>query len=374
MEVSSSESGPVQATLPGHRPLSYNRPLARRGKPHGGISKETMLLPPFALHQPSSLDEAVALIARFGHECDVLAGGSDLLPNYKQGLNAKPHVVSLEHVPELKTISVRRIGAMARLADLARDTEVRRRLPAIAQAASQVASPLVIEQATIGGNLMQDTRCFYFNQSLFWRESKGYCLKAEGDVCLVVPQKEVCYATNSSDLAPVLITLGVDLVLRGPEGERTVPIRDFYRHDGIARNVRRANELLAYIDIPSPALELASRYSKLRIRDTFDFPAMGAAVALRLDTGNRLAELHICIGAVDTTPRSFEELCAGFVGCPLNPETIGEIAEAVMNRVKPYNNVPLTPTYRKRMVAVYLRRMLGELGKTEAATKTLASR
>jgi 4-hydroxybenzoyl-CoA reductase subunit beta len=319
-----------------------------------------MLLPPFELHQPSTLDEAVALVGRHRHACDVLAGGSDLLPNYKQGLNAKPHVVSLERLSELRMISVDRIGAMARLGDIARDPAIRRELPVIAETAAQVASPLVIEQATLGGNLLLDTRCFYFNQSLFWRESKGYCLKAEGDVCLVVPQKEVCYAANSSDMAPVLITLGAVLHLRGPNGERAIPIREFYRHDGIARHQRRADEILTHVTLPASARKLRAGYLKLRIRDTFDFPAMGAAVALRAD-GGKVAALEIAIGGVDTTPRSFTELTTGFVGRALDPATIGEIATQVMERIKPYNNVPLSPTYRKRMVEVYVRRILTRL-------------
>ncbi len=322
-----------------------------------------MILPRFELHQPASLAEAVELLARYRHECDLLAGGSDLLPNYKQGLNPKAHLVSLERVSELRALSPERIGAMARLADLARDAAIRRQLPVIAETAAQVASPLVIEQATIGGNLMLDTRCFYFNQSLFWRESKGFCLKADGDVCLVVPQKEVCYATHSSDLAPVLITLGAELELTSAGATRVVPIAEFYRHDGIARNVRRAGELLTFVHIPPASRTLAARYLKLRIRDTFDFPAMGAAVALRLDRGRRLAELHIAIGAVDTTPRVFDDLAASYVGRGLDPATIAEIADAVTSRIKPYNNVPLNPAYRKRMVGVYLRRILSELGR-----------
>jgi 4-hydroxybenzoyl-CoA reductase subunit beta len=326
-----------------------------------------MILPPFELHQPRSIGDAVALLGRFGPAADVVAGGSDLLPNYKQRLNAKPHVVSLEHIPELRLLTPERLGAMARLGDIARDPGLRRTLPVIAETAAQVASPLIIEQATIGGNVLLDTRCFYFNQSLFWRESKGYCLKAEGDVCLVVPQKEVCYATNSSDLAPVLMTLGAELHLASSAGERVVPLRDFYRHDGIARHVRRADELLTFIDIPPAARRLAATYMKLRIRDAIDFPAMGAAVALRRDGRGRLAELHIAIGAVDTTPRQFPELTAGFIGRELDEPTIGEIANQVMARVKPYNNVPLSPAYRKRMVGVYLRRLLTALAGQPAA-------
>jgi 4-hydroxybenzoyl-CoA reductase subunit beta len=320
-----------------------------------------MILPRFELHQPSSLDEAVSLLGRYRHACDVLAGGSDLLPNYKQGLNGKPHVVSLERVPELRSITPERIGAMARLADLVRDPAIRRELPVIAETAAQVASPLIIEQATIGGNLLLDTRCFYFNQTLFWRESKGYCLKADGDVCLVVPQKEVCYATNSSDLAPVLMALGAIVHLKSVAGERAIPIRDFYRHDGIARHQRRSDELLTFVELPPSARGMRAGYMKLRIRDTFDFPALGAAVALRQDAGGRLAELHIAIGAADTTPRLFDELTAAYVGRPLDGAGIDAIAEQVMAQLRPYNNVPLSPTYRRRMAGVYVRRLLHRL-------------
>lgn len=326
-----------------------------------------MILPRFELHEPETLDDAAALLGRFRHECDILAGGSDLLPNYKQRLNPKPHVVSLERVAELASITPTRIGAMARLADLTRHAEIQARLPVVAATAAQVASPLIIEQATLGGNVMLDTRCFYFNQSLFWRDSKGYCLKAEGDVCLVVPQKEVCYATNSSDMAPVLMALDAQLVFASSDGHRTVPIRDFYRHDGIARFDRHPHEILAFVEIAERSQKLRSTYRKLRIRDAIDFPAMGAAVSLAIDPATAtLSELHIAIGAVDTTPRMFEQLTPEYIGRPLDATTIAEVADAIMDRIKPYNNVPLTPTYRKQMVGVYLRRILEELAEEPA--------
>ncbi len=321
-----------------------------------------MILPPFELHQPRTIEEAVQLLARHGRGCDVLAGGSDLLPNYKQGLNAKPHVVSLEQIAELRAITPERLGAMARLADLARHPTIRSELRVIAETAAQVASPLIIEQATLGGNLLLDTRCFYFNQSLFWRESKGYCLKAEGDVCLVVPQKEVCYATNSSDLAPVLITLDAELHFRSASGERTVPIREFYRHDGIARHGRHADELLTFIDIPPAARRLAAGYIEAphprRDRLSGHGGRRGRSGSM---PGAAWPSCTSAVGAVDTTPRTFEELTASFCGKDPNPEMLAEIADQVMARVKPYNNVPLSPTYRKRMVGVYLRRILGAL-------------
>jgi 4-hydroxybenzoyl-CoA reductase subunit beta len=174
----------------------------------------TMLLPSFELHQPTSLAEAVALARRHTGDCDFLSGGTDLLPNYKCGLNSRGHVISLQRVAELRHISASSIGAGVTLAEIEENADVPR---SVAQCASQVASPLLRASGTLGGNLMLDTRCHFFNQSYFWRRSLGYCLKADGDRCHVVPMineggksvlnDKVCVATHSSDLAPRALTL-----------------------------------------------------------------------------------------------------------------------------------------------------------------------
>jgi 4-hydroxybenzoyl-CoA reductase subunit beta len=135
-----------------------------------------MILPPFELHRPRTIDEAVTPWP--ASVTSAMWPAARPPAELKQRLNAKPHLVSLEHIPELRLLTPERIGAMARLGDIARHPGIRSELPVVADTAAQVASPLLIEQATIGGNLLLDTRCFYFNQSLFWRESKWYCLKA----------------------------------------------------------------------------------------------------------------------------------------------------------------------------------------------------
>ncbi|HLE98239.1 MAG TPA: FAD binding domain-containing protein, partial [Candidatus Thermoplasmatota archaeon] len=190
---------------------------------------------------------------------------------------------------------------------------LREALPVLPTTAAMIASPLLRASGTLGGNLCLDTRCYYFNQGFSWRESKGFCLKADGDVCLVVPQKEKCYATFSADLPAPLIALGARVHLAGPDGAREMPLKDFYRGDGIERNVRRPDEIVTFVDLPPSARRLRAAYTKLRLRESWDFPELGIAVALRLD-GDRLAECHIVANALETTPRVLDDVAAPHLG------------------------------------------------------------
>ncbi len=247
-----------------------------------------MILPAFELHRPTTLEEALELGARFAPDVDYIAGGTDLLQNYKNRLNVMPPVVALEGVGELRGVDVGRIGAMERLTDVAEHPVVRERWPGLAEAISHVASPLVRNSGTIGGNLLVETRCYYFNQTHWWRTTKGSCMKAESDECLVIPQKERCWAAYSGDLAPVLLVLGASVELAEGASRRVVPLAGFYRGDGIGKNVLARGEILVAVRIPEEAAGLRAGYRKLRLRDTLDYPEMGVAAALRLDASGRI--------------------------------------------------------------------------------------
>ncbi|MCI4351301.1 MAG: FAD binding domain-containing protein, partial [Thermoplasmata archaeon] len=204
-----------------------------------------MHLDPFELHRPTTVDETVKLAREFAGQSDYLAGGTDLLPNYKMHLNVRPHLIALDRVGELTGVSPERLGAMARLADVERDPEIRHAFPGVVAAVGEIATPLVRAGGTIGGNLLVETRCFFFNQSYFWRQSLGFCLKADGDKCHVVPQKEKCYATFSGDLAPALGVVEAELEVAGPDGRRRFPVLDMYdpNGDGIKRHRLGPGEL-----------------------------------------------------------------------------------------------------------------------------------
>jgi len=325
-----------------------------------------VILSAFELHRPGTLDEAMRLAVELGSDFDWIAGGTDLLQNYKNRLNLKRHVVALDRLDELRGIDPGRIGAGETLTDIASDPVVRDRLPGLCDAIGHVASPLVRNSGTIGGNLLVETRCYYFNQTIFWRGTKGSCMKAESDECLVVPQKETCYAAYSGDLAPVLMVLGASVVLASPRGRRTVPLTRFYRGDGIEKNVLAKDELLLSIEIPESSATLRHGYRKLRVRDALDYPEMGVAAALRLD-GDRVAELRVATTAVDVVPQ-YRDFGEEWAGRPVR-DAVDPVSEEMERRADPRKNTSMPVGYRKKMVGVFCRRLLGDLveGRTGAS-------
>ena len=321
-----------------------------------------MELPAFEYHRPVTTLDAVALLEKYGDDADVIAGGTDLLPNYKNRLSPKGHVVSLAGIPDLRELTTTRIGALTRLVEIERSELFAEHLPLLPETARSISSPPLREHGTVGGNLMLDTRCFFFNQAPMWRESKNFCLKAEGTQCLVVPSSnDHCYATYSGELAPAFMVLGGELELMGPKGSRSVPLCDFFVDEGIVRfKDRGAGEILVAVNLPADAKDLSASYMKLRIRDSIDFPSLGVAVAIRTQKG-RLVRLHLATTAMSSRPESLDEAVAGFVGETVSPELAREIGETAMKVSVAYRNVPLDPKYRRKMVAVFTRRLLAKL-------------
>ncbi|MFZ1023975.1 MAG: FAD binding domain-containing protein [Thermoplasmata archaeon] len=318
-----------------------------------------MHLDPFDLHRPTSIDETIDLARSLAGKFDYLAGGTDLLPNYKMHLNLRPNLIALTEVEELHGHRLDRIGAMSRLADLEEDAEFGRTFPILAEAIQQVATPLVRASATVGGNLLVETRCFFFNQSQFWRESLGFCLKADGDRCHVVPQKEKCYATFSGDLAPALEVLDAEVEIAGPSGRRRTALTEFYDAggDGIRRHHLANGELLVAVHLPESARRRVGNYQKLRVRPSFDFPELSIAIAGRMDQGV-VTELGLAVGGLETFPKRFDALTQPYIGRPLSDEHIDALATEVERKVRPVHNTFLLPDYRKQMSRVYVRRGL----------------
>jgi len=240
-----------------------------------------MLMPPFELHHPASVEEAVELAASLmdkGEAFDWVAGGTDVLPNYKWRINPKPHVISLAGIDEARALSATEIGCMVPLSSLTEENGVHALL---AEAAAKVASSLIRKSATVGGNLCLDTRCFWYNQSEDWRRSIDWCHKADcgtGADCRVIPnQNTLCVATYQGDLAPNFMVLNASVVLIGPQGERTMPLSEFYELDGMKKNVLQTGEFLLKVQLPEGSMKRKGCYQKLRVRDSWDFPEAGVA-------------------------------------------------------------------------------------------------
>ncbi len=321
-----------------------------------------MILPGFKFHQPASVAEAIEIARRCDGDFDFIAGGTDVLPNYKNRINHRNNVISLSKIQQLHEIKKNSIGSMVTLVELEKSDLIQSVYPSLAKAASLIATPLLREAATVGGNILLDTRCWFLNQSHLWRESKGFCLKADGDVCLVVPQKEICYATYSGDLAPLFMVLGATFHLAGPEGERAVDSSRFFTHDGITMNVKLPEEIMTHISLPETAAEQKVAYRKLRVRDSMDYPVMGTAVALS-QYGGVIEALRVGVTGTGTTPFVYDEITSEYAGETITEMLIEEVSSRIMEEVQPYRNVHFSPQYRKAMVKVFLSRILNELCK-----------
>jgi 4-hydroxybenzoyl-CoA reductase subunit beta len=322
-----------------------------------------MRLPPFRYLAPRDAREAARMLGDHGPDAMAVAGGTDLYPNMKRRQFTPGVLVGLRGVAGQHGIVANgalRLGSLTTLAEIAAHPEVAARWPALARAAGLVASPPLRNVATIGGNLCVDTRCTYYNQTEPWRAAIGYCMKRDGDVCLVAPRSSICWALSSSDTAPVCIALAAEVTLVGPAGERRLAVADLYGPDGIAYLTKRPDEILIDVHVPD-AVGWRSTYRKVRRRGSIDFPVLGVAAAVRPATGGVVEEARIVLGAVHTSPVVATEAGAFLQGRALTEETIAEAASLASRPARPLDNADLTHLWRKRMVRVEVRRALRSL-------------
>ena len=319
-------------------------------------------LPPFRYLAPRTMEQATRLLAQEGEQAMLVAGGTDLYPNMKRRQFTPPVLIGLRGLEALKHISGSpeqgmRLGAGVTLTTLAEHPAVLQHYPALATAAGSVSTPQLRNMGTIGGNLLLDTRCNYYNQTEFWRHSINYCMKKDGDVCLVAPGSPRCWAISSADTAPVLVSLDAQARLVSVRGERVLPVRELFRDDGINPYTREADEILSEIILP-PADGWRSVYLKLRRRGSFDFPILGVSVALRFAADRTIAGARITLGAVASHPVEATDAATLLTGQRLTPELIAEVATLAAKRSKPLDNADLTINYRKQVTPVYIRRAL----------------
>lgn len=272
----------------------------------------------FELLQPTTIDDAVELLNRHGREGWVLAGGYDSLDWFKDRVKQPTAVIDLEGVEELRGVrSVGggiEIGAMTTLTEVERDDSIRSRYQLLAAAAAKVASPQIRHAATIGGNLCQDTRCWYYRYGVD-------CYRAGGNTCYAAAPEAMnrehavfeasrCVAVSPSDTAPALVALDAEMVIRNARGERTVDAADFFMPPSI--DIRRMTilepgDLLTAIRIPETWASADFYFEKVSDRQSWDFALASIAAAFRMD-GATVAEARIVAGAVQCVPRRFERV------------------------------------------------------------------
>jgi 4-hydroxybenzoyl-CoA reductase subunit beta len=324
-----------------------------------------MKMPPFRVLSPKSLDEALHMsrdLSDSGEAFDWIAGGTDLLPNYKWHINVKSHVISLSSIPELRELSGNHIGAMVSINDLAENAGTH---PVLAKAANSVASVLIRKSGTVGGNICLDTRCYWVNQSETWRESIDWCYKCDcgtGADCRVIPnQNTLCVATYQADLAPVLMCLDATIHLASPTGTRSLPLCEFFELDGMTRNVLESGELVTHITIPEDSAEWSGDYQKLRQRDSWDFPEAGVAVLWKGISSSGPESLRVATTGLESIPSLHLEETKEALSRWRGAETIEDLAESIRKAVKPVQNTWFSPAYRRKMVKVLTKRACRDL-------------
>jgi len=324
-----------------------------------------MRLPRFAYRVPRSVAEAVALKADAPPDAAYVAGGTDLYPNMKRRHQTPPVLIGLHAVGEMRGIDEREdagltIGAATTLTEVAGDLRVQQAYPAVAATMRLISTPILQNMGTIGGNLLLDTRCNYYDQNYEWRKAIHFCMKKDGEICWVAPASPRCWAVQSADSVPLLVAMGATVDLVGPEGKRTVPVMALYKDDGIEYLTKKRDELVTRIHLPAPNGWRAS-YRKLRRRGAFDFPVLGVGAWARFANDGTVEDARVVLGGVGSWPEVVSGARDALVGSRLEDEAIALAAEAAWQLGRPLDNTDFTLSWRKEMIRPYVRRAIEDL-------------
>ena len=323
-----------------------------------------MRLPKFDYRTPRTIAEAVKIMADAGPMGQFVAGGTDLYPNMKRRQQTPKTVISVMRLAELNQItgdgtSGLRIGASVTLTDICEHPIINRHYPVVAKAAHTISTPILRNMGTIGGNLLLDTRCNYYDQNYEWRKGINFCLKKDGDVCWVAPGSSKCWAVQSSDLVPVMVAIGAKLRFVSTLGERVIDAAGLYNDDGIDYLHKRPDELLVDIQLP-PTNGWRASYQKLRRRGAFDFPVLGVATWIETDDSG-VKDARIVLGGIAPSPVEVKEAAAALIGKPFVDEQIAAAAEAAYVKARPLDNTDFVYQWRKQMARQYTLRALRDL-------------
>ena len=301
------------------------------------------MFPSFDYVQPKSLQAAITQLSNPG--AVVHAGGTDLLTCLREHIFAVQKVVSISALRELHGITEGadgglRIGALTSLHEVADRPLVRKRFSGLAQAAAEVASPQLRNQGTIGGNICQKPRCWYYRGDFnCLRKGGGACFAADGEnqYHCIFGSGGICYIVHPSDTAPSLVALNATARVAGPKGVREVPLEKFHvlpEEDVRRETVLEPNEIVAEIRIPPPAAGTRSAYRKVRARRSWDFALAGVALALRFD-GRRVVDSRVVLSGAAPVPWRSTEVEQAIRGRQLNSTAIAAASKAVVSGAQP---------------------------------------
>jgi len=323
------------------------------------------MLPAFAYVRPRSIPEAIKHLSDQGARAH--AGGTDLLGCLRDSAFSSAKLVSLGSLQELRgireSVDGLRIGALTTISEVATSPVVRKRYPVLAQAAAEVASPQLRNQGTIGGNLCQKPRCWYYR-------GEFHCVRKGGSTCFAMAgQNEYhcilggdgCYIVHPSDTAPALVALGASVLIAGPGGTKTLPMQELYvmpAKDPKKETVLQPNEIITEILIPSPPAGLLSSYRKVRARRSWDFALASVALALTMQHG-QVAYARVVLGGAAPAPWRSKEAEEAITGKRLDAPTIATAAESAVAKAQPMEHNAYKVALFKGLMEEQLEMMAG---------------
>ena len=314
----------------------------------------------FGYVRPANLKEAISLLGAQHGKVSPLAGGTDLLGEMKDDLLAPERLVSIKHLKELRGIRETamglRVGASTLLAEIVESPAVQKKAPLLAMSAAKVGTPQLQNMATLGGNLCQRPRCWYFRNNFA-------CLKRGGDRCYAITGQNQyhsilgggpSYIVHPSDTAPALVALGARVRIAGPNGERTVPLDKFFvtpRQNVRRENILEPNEILTEVQVPTAPAGSRAIYVKEMVREIWDFALCSVAALVTLKNGI-VQDARVVMGGVAPFPYRAEKAEAALRGKPLDERTTTAAGEAAVDGARPMTKnaykIPLTQVVVKR--------------------------
>jgi len=288
-----------------------------------------------------AIEQAIANKGNFKY----LAGGTDVMVNRFQGNETSGCLIDITKIAELKGIAKQgnflRIGALEILEELKFNSDLKTEFPMLIEAALSVGSPLIRKTATIGGNVLCENRCLYYNQSEWWRESIGYCLKCDGDICIATGGKNACFSELVSDTTPTLITMDAEIEYIDENGKHQQPLENIYSGDGVKpRNLSETTIVTAILLPFNRGFKTA--FFKLRERESLEFTSLTSAVAI-----DKNGKLKIALSGVDPKPVVIEGL--------ISDDKAALIKQAIKG-ARAVDNDMYSRKYRREMIGVYLDR------------------
>ena len=300
--------------------------------------------------QPKTVNDA--LMAAYDHigEFRYIAGGTDVLVNKFQGNGISSCLIDISGISELHTVKISddhvKIGALVKLKDLSRHEIICKEFPALIEAANSVGSPLIRQAATIGGNILCENRCIYYNQSDWWRESVGYCLKCEGDICIATGSTKKCYSELVSDTAPVLISMNAQIEIIDNDGITTRWLEDIYSGEGVNPRNLKNTSIITGILLPLNR-NFRVVFNKLRERQSLDFTSLTSSVSI-----DNSGKIRIVLAGVDPGPVIVE----GTV------DTGADVfIKEALKKARSIDNEMLSRKYRREMIRIFISNSIHEL-------------